>query len=179
MIRSEDDAEDTDVPVDTVAVVFLDRATKWIAVYPKSSTSAKHTIEAVKHFAGPEDKIASFYCDNAPELISGARACQWRFSTAATGMPQSNGVAERSVRTVKEGSSCAIVQSGYSTTWWPDAREHFCFAKNATLVDGDSSYSKRHGRGRFKGERIPSGEFVDFMPQPPTNLDAMGGRSMP
>ena len=35
MIRNEDDTEDTDVPVDTVAVVFLDRATKWIAVYHK------------------------------------------------------------------------------------------------------------------------------------------------
>ncbi len=40
MIRNEDDTEDTDVPVDTVAAVFLDRATKWIAVYPKSSKSA-------------------------------------------------------------------------------------------------------------------------------------------
>ncbi len=40
MRRSEDDTEDTDVPVDTVAAVFLDRATKWIAVYPKSSKSA-------------------------------------------------------------------------------------------------------------------------------------------
>ncbi len=41
MIRNEDDTEDTDVPVDTVAAVFLDRATKWIAVYPKSTKSAK------------------------------------------------------------------------------------------------------------------------------------------
>ena len=39
MIRSEDDIEDTDVPVDTVAAVFLDKATKWIAVYPESSKS--------------------------------------------------------------------------------------------------------------------------------------------
>ena len=34
LIRNEDDTEYTEVPVDTVAVVFLDRATKWIAVYP-------------------------------------------------------------------------------------------------------------------------------------------------
>ncbi len=53
MIRSEDDAGDTDVPVDTVAAVFLDRATKWIAV-------AKHTIEAMKHFAGSKDKVSNF-----------------------------------------------------------------------------------------------------------------------
>ena len=41
LIRNEDDTEDTDVPVDTVAAVFVDRTTKWIAVYPKSSKSAK------------------------------------------------------------------------------------------------------------------------------------------
>ena len=157
----------------------MDRATKWIAVYPKSSKSAKHTIEAMKHFAGSKDRVSSFYCDKAPELITAARACQWRLSTATTGMPQTNGVAERSVRTVKEGSSCGIVQSRYSTKWWPDAGEHFCFSRNVALVDGDSSYTRRHGRCHFKGERIPSGAFVDFMPQPDTKLDAIGGRTMP
>ena len=94
-------------------------------------------------------------------------------------MPQANGVAERSVRTVKEGSSCGIVQSGYSAKWWPDAGEHFCFSKTVTLVDGDFSNDRRHGRGHFKGERIPFGAFVDFMPQPDTKLDGMGGRTMP
>ncbi len=34
-------------------------------------------------------------------------------------------------------------------------------------------------KGHFKGERIPFGAFVDFMPQPDTKLDAMGGRTMP
>ena len=84
MKRSEDDAEDTDVPVDTVAAVFLDRATKWIVVYPKSSKSAKHFIEAMNHFACSKDKISNFYCDNALELVTAARACHWRLSTATT-----------------------------------------------------------------------------------------------
>ena len=60
LIRSEDDTEDTDVPVDTVAAVFLDRATTWIAVYPKSSKSAKHTVEAMKHFAVSKDRVSNF-----------------------------------------------------------------------------------------------------------------------
>ena len=133
----------------------------------------------MKHFAGSKDKVSSFYCDNSPELATAARACQWRLSTATTGMPQTNDFAERSVRAVEEGSSCGIAQSGYSTTWWPDASEHFCFSKNAALVDGGSSYNRRHGRCHFKGERIPFGAFVDFMPQPYTKLDAMGGGTMP
>ena len=95
---------------------------------PEVVKVSQHPIEAMKHLADSKDKISKFYCVNAPELITAARACQWRPSTATTGMPQTNGVAERSVRTVKEGSSCGIVQSGSSTNWWPDASEHFCFS---------------------------------------------------
>ena len=41
------------------------RATKWIAVYPKSSKSAKHTIEAMMHFAGSKDRVSNFYRQRA------------------------------------------------------------------------------------------------------------------
>ncbi len=42
LIKSDDDDEDTDVPVNTVVVVFLDRSTKWIVVCPKASRAAEH-----------------------------------------------------------------------------------------------------------------------------------------
>ena len=92
-------------------------------VYPKATKSAFHTIEAMQHFAGATDKPACFYCDNAPELIASARACKWRIATATTGIPQTSGVAERSVRTDKEGGGCGIAQSGYNPKWWPEVGE--------------------------------------------------------
>ena len=67
------DDEDPFFPTDTVAVVLYDRATRWLAVYPKATKTTYHTMEAFQHFAGPRHKIKSFYCDNAPELISAAR----------------------------------------------------------------------------------------------------------
>ena len=113
MIKNDDGEEDDDtVPHDTVAVVLLDRGTGWLDVYPKASKSTEHTIEAFQHFAGANDKVTNFYCDNAPELKAAARTCSWRISTATPGQPQTNGVAERSVRTVKEGGACGMVQSG-------------------------------------------------------------------
>ena len=135
--------DDSNFPTDTVAVVLFDRATRWLAVYPKAIKTAYHTIEAMQHFAGPKDHISSFYCDNAPELITSARACKWRLATATPGIPQTNGVAERSVRTVKEGGGGGNVQSGYNPTWWPEAGEHFCFSKTIAIVDDDSSYDRR------------------------------------
>mgnify|MGYP000535709357 CR=1 FL=1 len=50
------DEEDLYFPSNTVAVVLYDRATKWIAVYPTSAKTTLHTIEAMHHFAGPQDK---------------------------------------------------------------------------------------------------------------------------
>ncbi len=122
-----DEEEDPNFPCDTVAVVLYDRGTRFLAVYPKSAKTTANTIAAMQHFAGPRDKVQSFYCDNAPGLISAATALKWRLGTATTGMPQTNGVAENCVRRCKEGGGCAIVQSGCNpTTFWPFAGEHFC-----------------------------------------------------
>ena len=145
--------------------LMLDRATGWIAVCPNVSKTAEHTVEAFKHVAGPTDKIASFYSDNAPELAAAARECTWRAATATTGQPQTNGVATRHVRTLKEGGGCGIVQSRFKPKWWNGVGEHSCFSKNIAMEDGDSSYNRRHGKGHFKGESIPFGASVDFMPQ--------------
>ena len=113
-------------------------------------------MEAFQHFAGPRDKIKSFYCDNAPELISAARGLNWRLSTATTGMPQTNGVAENCVRTTMDGGGCVIVQSGFNPpTFWPEAGEHYCFSTNIAIIDGDSSYNRR--LGVFIGYHIQHG----------------------
>ena len=172
--------EDPNFPSDTVAVVLFDRATRWLAVYPKSTKTTYHAIQALQHFAGPQDKIKSFYCDNAPELIAAATALHWRLSTATTGMPQTNGVAENCVRRTKEGGGCGIVQSGLNPqTFWPAAGEHYCFSTNIAVIDGDSSYNRRHTQGHFKGESVPVGALVDFMPQPDTVVASMGAKTFP
>ncbi len=35
---------------------------------------------------------------------------------------------------------------------------------NIQLVDGDCCWNKRHGKGEFKGKRIPFGCAIDFLP---------------
>jgi hypothetical protein len=45
----------------------------------------------------------------------------------------------------------------------------FCFAHTVELVDGDSPYNRRHGKGHYKGLKIPFfGAQVSSMPQPET-----------
>ena len=51
--------------------------------------------------------------------------------------------------------------------WWPYAIQHFCFASNIEVVDGDSAWNKRHKQGHFKGDLFPFGSKVYFHPTPP------------
>ena len=39
--------EDPHFPTDTVAVVLYDRGTTWLAVYPKTTKTLYHTLEAM------------------------------------------------------------------------------------------------------------------------------------
>ncbi len=61
LIRNDDGVGDSGIRVDTVAVVLLDRGTKWIDVFPTASETTDHTTDAFQHFAGPKDKIARFF----------------------------------------------------------------------------------------------------------------------
>ena len=74
-LMRRDTADDDGIPVDAAAVM-LAKATGWFAVYPKASKSMPHTIEAMQHFAGAKYKSEKFDCDNAPELVAGARHCK-------------------------------------------------------------------------------------------------------
>ena len=151
-------------PNATCALVILDRATDWVSCYPKATKTYEDTVEALLHFAGPSVRVKSLYADNAPELRQAAKKLGWGFPTATPGQPQSNGLAERTVRKVKEGGRSNLVQSGLSTTWWPYACSHHCFARNVGDVDGDSAYNKRFGKGHCKALQVPFGAVVDFLP---------------
>ncbi len=133
----------------------------------------------MQHFCGPTDHIASFDCDNATELATSARACKWRLATATTGMPQTNGAAERSVRTVKEGGGCGVVQSGYNAeTFWPEMANASAFNIQPPF-NRKHEDNRTHKSGHFKGLLIPFGALVDFMPQPDTKVVSMGSKTIP
>ena len=60
LIKHGDGEEGNGIPIDTVAVVLLDRGTGWIDVYPKGPKSTEQTVGAFQHFAGAKDKVTSF-----------------------------------------------------------------------------------------------------------------------
>ena len=91
---------------------------------------------------------------------------RWVNDKSLPGVPQTNGLAERMIRMVKEGGRSNLIQSGLPYTWWPWATQHHCAARNIQVVDGDSPYNKRHNNGHCRAIQVPFGALIAFAPTP-------------
>ena len=90
-----------------------------------------------------------------PGIIARLHHIDWRL----------NGIAERAVRRVKEGTSAVLLQSGLNESWWADSMECYTYLRNVTdfLSDGKTPYERRFGQP-FKGPIIPFGSLVEYHP---------------
>ena len=78
---------------------------------------------------------------------------------------KTNGIAERAVRRVKEGTSAVLLQSGLDARWWADSVECYCHLRSVQdfLADGKSRCERRFGEP-FKGPIIPFGAMIEYCP---------------
>ena len=93
--------------------------------------------------------------------------------TSTPSEPKSNGLIERMIRRVKDGTRTNLVQSGLDITWWPHAAMHFCDALNMEMHEGNSAYNRRHGE-HCTALNVPFGMLVDFMPSTGTKVEPSG-----
>ena len=77
-----------------------------------ASNGTEDAIEALQMLVGADEKVKSFYTDAAPELIKAAKKLGWRHPTALPGRPQTNGIAERAVKQVLNGTRTVLKSSG-------------------------------------------------------------------
>ena len=96
------------------------------------------------------------------------KACEdlsWNHCTSTPHRTETNGIAERAVRRVKEGTSAVLLQSGLNESWWADSMECYTYLRNVTdpLSDGKTPYGRRFGQP-FKGPIIPFGSLVEYHP---------------
>jgi len=120
---------------------------------------------AFEKFAGPDTKIRHAYTDNSEEFKKAFRELGVDHDTSTPHRPQTNGVAERAVRRVKEGTSCCQIQSGFSHEWWKWAVYCYCFLR--CIVDklwgNETAYKKRFGK-YFDGPFITYGAQIRYLP---------------
>ena len=129
-----------------------------------------------KNFAGNTKELAKVldpngkpkvnYTDNSFELGKACEDLSWNRCTSTAHRLETNGIAERAVRRVKEGTSAVLLQSGLDENWWADSVECYTYLRNIQdlLSDGKTPYERRFGEP-FKGPIIPFGSLVEYHPQ--------------
>ena len=102
---------------------------------------------------------------NLAKLVKISPGIIARHCTSTPHRSETNGIAERAVRRVKEGTSAVLLQSGLNESWWADSMECFTYLRNVTdlLSDGKTPYERRFGQP-FKGPIIPFGSLVEYHP---------------
>ena len=114
---------------------------------------------------GCESRPKVIYTDNSLEFGKACEDLYWNHCTSTPHRSETNGIAERAVRRVKEGTSAVLLLSGVGENWWADSMECYTYLRNVTdlLSDGKTPYERRFGK-LFRGPIIPFGSMVKYYP---------------
>ena len=140
-------------------------ATQWIQSYPCKTKTSQETERSLQEFLEPSRKPKVIYTDNSLEFGKACEDLSWNHCTSTPHRSETNGIAERAVRRVKEGTSAVLLQSGLDENWWADSMECYTYLRNIQdlLSDGKTPYERRFGKP-FEGPIIPFGSLVEYHP---------------
>ena len=139
-----------------------DLATQWIQAYPCQNKTSQETQRSLSKFLEPEKKPKVICTDNSLEFGKACDDLSWNHCTS-THRSETNGIAQRAVRRVKEGTSAVLLQSGLNESWWADSTERNTYLRNVTdlLSDGKTPCERRYGQP-LEGPVIPFGPLVEY-----------------
>ena len=140
-----------------------DPATQWIQAYPCKTKTSQETKRSLQKFLEPERNPKVIYTDNSLEFGKVCDDLSWNHCTCTPHRSETNGIAERAVRIVKEGISAVLLQSGLNESWWADSMECCIDLRNVTdlLSDGKTPCESRFGQP-FNGPIIPFSSLVQY-----------------
>ena len=114
------------------ALVVQDLATQWIQAYPCKTKTLQETQRSLQKFVEPDRKLKVIYTDNSLEFGKACEDLSWNHYTSTPHRSETNGIAERTLRRVKEGTSAVLLQSGLKESWWADSMEWYTYLRNVT-----------------------------------------------
>ena len=134
----------------------------WCRTWPPNGSSLirakqklRRTHRSLQKFLEPIEKLKVIYTDNSLDFGKASEDLSWNHCTSTPHRSETNGIAERAVRRVKEGTSAVLLQSGLNENWWADSVESYTYLRNVTdlLSDGKTPYERRSGQP-FQGPII-------------------------
>ena len=102
----------------------------------------------MRKFLEPSEKPKVIYTDNSSEFGKSCEDLSWNHRTSTPHRSETNGIAERAVRRVKEGTFAVLLQSVLDEKWWADSMQCCCYLRNVQqdlLADGETPNEKRVG----------------------------------
>ena len=103
--------------------------TFYLQASPAPTKSATEVAKAFQWYFGPRQKPGVVYTDNSKEFQAAFQQLEYLADTSTPHLPQTNGIAERSIRRIKEGTRVLLEQSGFNMLWWADAMRCYCFLR--------------------------------------------------
>ena len=130
------------------AVVVQDLATQWIQAYPCKTKTSQETQRSLHKFLEPNRKPKVIYNDNSLGRGTSCEDLSWNHCTSTPHRSETNGIAERAVRRIKERTSAVLLQSGLDEKWWADSMECYCYLRNVQdlLADGKTRRYRKVSR---------------------------------
>ena len=131
--------------------------------YPCKTKTSQETQKSLQKFLEPDRKPKVVNTDNSLEFGKACEDLSWNHCTSTPHRSETNRIAERAVRRVKEGTSAVLSQSGLDEKWWADSIECKTYLRNVQdlLSDGKTPYERRF-REPFKRPVIPFGSLVEY-----------------
>ena len=124
------------------AVVVQDLVTQWIQSYPCETKISQETEKSLRKFLEPSQKPKAVHTDNSINFGKSCEGFSWNHRSTPH-RSETNAIAERTVRTSKEGTSAVLLQSGLDENcWW--------IPWNATAICEMSKTSWQTGKLRMK-----------------------------
>ena len=149
-------------------LVIQDVYTQWLQAYPVPKKDTESVLDRILTYFGSEyhpnysgpggKKVPSeVYSDNANEFSAAFKGLHWIADTCTPHRKETNGIAERAIRRVREGTASALVQAGMDPIWWAEASQCFCFLRairDLLHPDEKTAFERRFGRP-FQGPLSP------------------------
>jgi hypothetical protein len=141
-------------------LVIKDLFTGIVHGFPMSDRASVRVLECIKFFTGRR-KIQQVYSDNAPEFIKAVRCLGVVHETSTPGVPQTNGIVERSNQLIIGGTVTSMIAAGLPPCFWSYATPCWCFNYNTERIKDASNWERLYNEP-FPGTRFPFGSLVIY-----------------
>ena len=102
---------------------------QWIQSYPCKTKTSHETERRLSKFLEASHEPKVLYTDNPMKFGKACEDLSWNHRTSTPHRSETNGIAERAVRRVKEDTSAVLLQSGLGERWWSNSMECYCYLR--------------------------------------------------